>query len=81
MWRPSSTSERVRVPTMNETMQEMMAKEQAEALATLMKANRALERIFGVEDSSVGTCDKCNSWDDSLEANVCQTCIKEEDNE
>jgi hypothetical protein len=35
---------------MNETMQEMMAKEQAEALATLMKANRALERIFGVEE-------------------------------
>ena len=50
MWRPSSTSERMRVPTMNETMQEMMAKEQAEALATLMKANRALERIFGVEE-------------------------------
>ena len=35
---------------MSETMQEMMAKEQAEALATLMKANRALERIFGVEE-------------------------------
>jgi len=35
---------------MSETMQEMMAKEQAEALATLMKANQALERIFGVEE-------------------------------
>ena len=31
-------------------MQEMMAREQAEALATLMKANRALERIFGIEE-------------------------------
>jgi hypothetical protein len=35
---------------MSETMQEMMAREQAEALATLMKANRALERIFGIEE-------------------------------
>jgi hypothetical protein len=35
---------------MTETMQEMMAREQAEALATLMKANRALERIFGIEE-------------------------------
>jgi hypothetical protein len=45
-----STSRRVRVPTMTENMQEMMAREQAEALATLMKANRALERIFGIEE-------------------------------
>jgi hypothetical protein len=35
---------------MTETMQEMMAREQAEALATLMKANRAFERIFGTEE-------------------------------
>ena len=35
---------------MSETMQEMMAREQAEALATLMKANRAFERIFGTEE-------------------------------
>ena len=35
---------------MTENMQEMMAREQAEALATLMKANRALERIFGIEE-------------------------------
>ena len=35
---------------MSESMQEMMAREQAEALATLMKANRALERIFGTEE-------------------------------
>ena len=36
--------------SMTESMQEMMAREQAEALATLMKANRALERIFGIEE-------------------------------
>ena len=35
---------------MTETMQEMMAREQAEALATLMKANSAFERIFGVQE-------------------------------
>lgn len=35
---------------MNETMQETMARERAEALATLMKANRAFERIFGVQE-------------------------------
>ena len=58
-------------------MQETMEREKAEAIATLNRANRALSRIFGIEDTSVGTCDKCNSWDDSLEAGVCQTCIKE----
>ena len=50
MWRPSSTSERVRVPTMNETMQEAMAREQEEMLATLNRANSALMRIFNVEE-------------------------------
>ena len=38
------------MPTMSETMQETIAREQAEALATLMKANRAFERIFGTEE-------------------------------
>lgn len=33
-----------------ETMEETMAREQAEALAALKKANRALERIFGVQE-------------------------------
>ena len=37
---------------MSETMQETMAREQAEALATLMKANRAFERIFGTKEES-----------------------------
>jgi len=52
MWRPSSTSERVRVPTMSEgeTMQETMKREQEEMLATLMRANSALSRIFNVEE-------------------------------
>ena len=40
----------MRVPTMSETMQETMKREQEEALATLMRANRALERIFGIEE-------------------------------
>jgi hypothetical protein len=66
---------------MTETMQEAMKREQDEMLATLNRANSALMRIFNVEDSSVGTCDKCNSWDDSLEAGVCQTCIKGEGDE
>jgi hypothetical protein len=35
---------------MSETMQDAMKREQEEALATLMKANRALERIFGIEE-------------------------------
>ena len=33
-----------------ETMEETMKREQAEAIATLMKANRALERIFNLEE-------------------------------
>ena len=63
---------------MRETMQETMEREKAEAVAMMRRANSAMSRIFGIEDSSVGTCDKCNSWDDSLEAGVCQTCIKGE---
>lgn len=33
-----------------ETMQETMAREQEEAIASLMKANRALDRIFGIRE-------------------------------
>jgi hypothetical protein len=33
-----------------ETMQEMMEREKAEAIATLNKANRALDRIFGIQE-------------------------------
>ena len=35
---------------MSESMQEMMETEKAEAIATLNRANRALERIFGVQE-------------------------------
>ena len=35
---------------MEETMQETMKREKAEAIATLNRANRALERIFGVQE-------------------------------
>lgn len=40
-----------------ETMQETMKREQAEAIATLMKANRALDRIFGIQEEEI--CDEC----------------------
>jgi hypothetical protein len=69
------------VSIMSETMEQIMERELQEAIATLNRANSALSRIFGIEDSSVGTCDKCNSWCDSLEAGVCQTCIREGENE
>ena len=32
------------------TMQETMEREKAEAIATLNRANRALSRIFGIEE-------------------------------
>ena len=50
MRRSSSTSERVRVQDMSETMQEMMEREMAEAIATLNKANRALDRLFNTTE-------------------------------
>jgi len=39
---------------MSETMQEMMEREKAEAIATLNRANRALSRIFGIEGEGEG---------------------------
>ena len=35
---------------MSETMQEMMEREKAEAIATLNRANGALSRLFGIEE-------------------------------
>ena len=35
---------------MTETMQEMMEREKAEAIATLNRANGALSRLFGIEE-------------------------------
>lgn len=57
MRRSLGTSERVRVPTMSETMQEMMEREKAEAIRTLNLANKALERLFGITEQEV--CDEC----------------------
>ena len=37
-----------------ETMKESMEKEKADTLATLMRANRAFERIFGVQEEGEG---------------------------
>lgn len=37
-----------------ETMEETMKREQAEAIATLMKANRALDRLFGIKQEGEG---------------------------
>jgi hypothetical protein len=33
-----------------ESMQEIMKREKEETLATLMRANRAFERIFGIDE-------------------------------
>jgi hypothetical protein len=32
-------------------------------------------------NEEVGNCVTCNSWDDSLEEGICQTCINEEPTE
>lgn len=50
MRRSPSASERMRVLTMTETMQEIMEREKAEAIRTLKLANGALSRIFGIEE-------------------------------
>ena len=39
-----------------ETMEEVMNQELNEAIATLNRANRALSRIFGIEEK---VCDEC----------------------
>jgi len=35
---------------MTETMQEMMEREKAEAIAMMRRANSAMSRIFGIEE-------------------------------
>ena len=52
MRRSPSASERMRVSTMKEreTMEEVMNQELNEAIATLNRANRALSRIFNIEE-------------------------------
>ncbi len=41
---------RMWVQNMSETMQEMMEREMAEAIATLNRANSALDRLFGKQE-------------------------------
>ncbi len=48
--RSPSTGQRLRVPAMSETMQEMMEREIAEAIATLNKANSAFDRLFNTQE-------------------------------
>jgi hypothetical protein len=45
-----------------ETMQEIMDKEKAEAIATLNRANRALGRIFNLEEEGEKLCANCQKW-------------------
>jgi len=50
MRRSSCPRQGLRMPTMKETMEETMKREQEEMLATLMRANSALSRIFNMEE-------------------------------
>ena len=50
MRRSSSAGERLRVQDMNESMEQLMEREMAEAIATLNKANRALDRLFNTQE-------------------------------
>lgn len=78
MRRSPSTRQRLRVPTMSkgETMEELMNKELNEAIASLNRANSALERIFGVQwhegNDGTGVCDMCAG---------CPNCVEEKDND
>ena len=59
---------------------EQQIKSAIDSLNEAMQALRELGLLTEEEeDTSVGNCDKCNSWDDCLESGVCQTCIKEEE--
>jgi hypothetical protein len=40
----------MRVQNMSESMEQLMEKEIAEAIATLNKANRALDRLFNTQE-------------------------------
>ena len=66
---------------LNQAAIDLQQEEIARAIKNLERANSALSRLFGLEDTRVGCCDKCSSWDDCLESGVCQTCIKEDESE
>ena len=48
MWRSSGAG--LRVQNMSESMEQLMEREIAEAIATLNKANRALDRLFNTTE-------------------------------
>ena len=54
MWRPPSRRLWVQNMREGETMEEVMNQELNEAIATLNRANRALSRIFGIEEEGEG---------------------------
>ena len=64
----------------NQAEKDLQEQNIAQAVKNLQRANSAMSRLFGIEEE-VGTCSKCNAWDDCLESGVCQTCIKEGNNE
>ncbi len=64
----------------NQAEKDLQQEEIARAIANLRRANSALSQLFGFEEE-VGTCGKCNAWDDCLESGVCQTCIKEDESD
>ena len=61
-------------------MQETMEREKAEAIATLNRANRALSRIFGIEEGE--SCSTCGKEKDQFsrewEYSQCESCSMKE---
>ena len=73
---------------MNENMEDLMNQELNEAIATLNRANRALSRIFGIEEGERVRCNMCmNTYE--ADVTTCSKCLtsdylmdmEEEDNE
>jgi hypothetical protein len=66
-----------------ETMEEVMNQELNEAIATLNRANRALSRIFGIEEGE--NCSTCGKEKDQFskewEYSQCESCSMKEGEE
>jgi hypothetical protein len=61
-----------------ETMQETMEREKAEAIATLNRANRALGRIFNLEEEEEKVrCNMCTNVYDA-EVAMCSECLTDD---
>ena len=64
-----------------ETMEEVMNQELNEAIATLNRANRALSRIFGIEEEGEN-CSTCGKEKDQFskewEYSQCESCSMKE---